>query len=206
MSPGKKSGFTLVELLLAMSLMVLVGGVMYLLQSTGLSTVKKGMTRLTLQSEVRRKLERLVADLRCANEILEVRGDMIKFTRFVVTETGEVGDAALVPVTYELRKGETGVSLSRQEKGAEPLEVLSFDHIEGEIFNPYYEDYSADPTIPPTYQAFDMKTNDSGKRKRITFLRLKLRVRQNKEFISIDTSVAMRTAHSRLSQPNWKFR
>ena len=51
----KYSGFTLIELLLGMSLTVLVGGILYLMQSTGMATVKKGATKLFLTSKVRIK-------------------------------------------------------------------------------------------------------------------------------------------------------
>ena len=49
-------GFTLVEVLLGMSLTVLVGGVLYLMQTTGMSTVQKGTSQLLLNSEIRNKM------------------------------------------------------------------------------------------------------------------------------------------------------
>ncbi|HPW60252.1 MAG TPA: prepilin-type N-terminal cleavage/methylation domain-containing protein, partial [Candidatus Rifleibacterium sp.] len=57
----KRQGFTLVELLMGMSLTLLVGGVLYLMQSTGMSTVRKGTSQLLLTSEIRNKMERMVA-------------------------------------------------------------------------------------------------------------------------------------------------
>ena len=57
MSKNQKTGFTLVEILMGMSLTVLVGGILYLMQSTGISTVNKGATKLLLTSEVRNKME-----------------------------------------------------------------------------------------------------------------------------------------------------
>ncbi|MDD2998545.1 MAG: hypothetical protein PHV05_05740, partial [Candidatus Riflebacteria bacterium] len=71
-------GFTLVELLLGMSLTILVGGILYLMQTTGMSTVKKGTSQLLLTSEIRNKMERMVSDLRNAKEILEIQPDSIK--------------------------------------------------------------------------------------------------------------------------------
>ena len=66
----RNKGFTLVELLMGMSLTILVAGILYLMQSTGVSTVNKGATQLMLTSEVRNKMELIVRDIRNAKEIL----------------------------------------------------------------------------------------------------------------------------------------
>lgn len=203
-SPGGRVGFTLVELLLAMSLTILVGGVMYLLQSQGLSTVAKGTTRLTLQSELRRKMERLVADLRCAKEVLEISSDSIKISRFPDRQEDEDETPTPIIITYQLEKKGNRCVFLRAERGEEPREVLSADHIDEAIFYPFYEEEAS--VGGPAFHPFDVRENDSGQRSRITFIRIRMQVRQNREFLTLATSVTLRTPHSRLLQPNWHFR
>ena len=200
--------FTLVELLIGMSLTILVGGTLYLFQSQGLSTVTKGTIRLTLQSEIRRKLERLVADLRCANEIIDITPDSIKFTRFRDSiEEGQAGEVTFDTLTYSLAKSSNRWALLRAENNQQPVELIAHDHIENSIFSPYFLP-PATPELdePPMLTAFNMLENDSGQRKRIVFLRIKIRVRQNREFVGFTTAVTLRTPYQRLQQPNWKFR
>ncbi|HNW35216.1 MAG TPA: prepilin-type N-terminal cleavage/methylation domain-containing protein [Candidatus Ozemobacteraceae bacterium] len=201
-------GFTLVEVLMGMALTVLVGGVLYLLQSTGMSTASRGTVRLTLQSEMRRKVERLVNDLRCANEVLEVSPTRLKISRFRLGDEDEelTGDAALTTVEYELEQKKGRWSLFRSERGDEPLEIFSAEQIEPELFFPFFEQPPGEEGGPATFEPFDMKSNDSGQRKRISFMRIRLRAKQNREHLALTTSVTLRTAHSRLTQSNWKFR
>ncbi|RCK81714.1 MAG: hypothetical protein OZSIB_0848 [Candidatus Ozemobacter sibiricus] len=199
-----RRAFTLVELLLAMSLTILVGGVMYLLQTQGLSTVAKGTTRLTLQSELRRKMERLVTDLRAAKEILEIRPDYLKISRFPDRTLDDEEIPTPVVVTYQVERSEKRAVLIRTERGEPPVEILSADHIGEEIFRPFFMDQT--PDGGPQFTPFDMHVNDSGQRRRITFLRIQLRLRQGRESITLTTAVTLRTAHSRLLQPAWHFR
>jgi len=196
--------FTLVELLLAMSLTILVGGVMYLLQSQGLSTVAKGTTRLTLQSELRRKMERLVTDLRCAKEVLEISSDSIKISRFPNYQEEEDETPAPIIVTYQLEKSGNRCTLLRAERGEDPRELMSAEHIESSIFYPFYEEIT--PDAGPIFYPFNMVENDSGQRSRITFIRIRIKVRQSREFLTLATSVTLRAPHSRLLQPSWHFR
>ncbi len=199
-----RRAFTLVELLLAMSLTILVGGVMYLLQTQGLSTVAKGTTRLTLQSELRRKMERLVTDLRGAKEVLEVRPDFLKISRFPDRGQDEDEIPPLVVVTYHVERTEKRAVLVRAERGEAPVEILSADHIGEGIFRPFFVDHL--PDGGPQFTPFDMRVNDSDQRRRITFLRIQLRMRQGRESITLTTAVTLRIAHSRLLQPAWHFR
>lgn len=202
------AAFTLVELLIGMALTILMGGTLYLFQSQGLSTVTKGTIRLNLQSEIRRKLEKLVVDLRACNEVLEVQPDMIKFTRFRSShEDSEAGEVNLDTITYTLAKSANRWSLLRAENNQQPAELITHDHIENNVFFPLYEDtQEAGSDSPPPLLPFDMKSNDSGLRKRITFIRLRIKVRQAREFIGFTTAVTLRAPYHRLLQPNWKSR
>jgi len=202
------AGFTLVELLIGMTLTVLLGGVMYVFQSQGISAVNKGTTRLTLQSEVRRKLERLINDLRTAEEILDIDPNAIRFSRYIPgPEEASMGEDAVQIVKYSLeRKGGKSV-IFREEGNNPPEELLTADKIEDEMFFPYFEEEDTESETPGVlYKSFDMNANDSGERKRISFLRIRIKVRQNKEFVTVRTSLGLRVVHQRLAQPAWKAR
>lgn len=200
-------GFTLVELLLAMSLTILVGGVMYLLQTEGLSTVAKGTARIALQSEMRRKMERLVTDLRGALEILEVRPDYLKISRFPDRIQEEEGEIPIpMVVSYEVIRNSKTVVLLRTERGEPPVEILSADHIGENIFCPFYVENVNDlPREGPHFVPFDMHINDSDQRRRIAFMRIQLQLRLGRENFTLTTAVTMRPALSRLLQPAWHF-
>lgn len=204
----RRAAFTLVELLIGMALTILMGGTLYLFQSQGLSTVTKGTIRLNLQSEIRRKLEKLVIDLRACNEVLEIQPDMIKFTRFRSSaEESDAGEINLDTITYTLAKVGGRWSLLRAENNQQPMELITHDHIDSNLFYPLYED-TIEPGSdrPPQLLPFDMNSNDSGQRKRITFIRLRIKVRQAREFVGFTTAVTLRAPYQRLQQPNWKFR
>ncbi len=200
--PRESRAFTLVELLIAMSLSVLIGGVLYLLQSTGLQTVNTGATRITLQSEARRNLEQLAQDLRCARDIIQVTSKSLRVLRWVPSDDGEINsNAAMQTVEYRLEKSNTNESIFvRQVEREEAKTMIRVNNIEPEIFFPYYEDPDR------FFRPFNMKENDSGQRKRITFMVVQLRLRQGKELFAIRTAVSMRAPHERIQQPNWKFR
>lgn len=208
MNLGKKSrGFTLVELLLGMSLTILVGGVLYLLQSTGMTTVKKGASQLMLTSEIRNKMERIVSDVRNSKEILEIRPDMIKLRCYKYSgEQSEPGESALVTVTYEVERNERRHILWRTVNRENPIQMLSLQRIGNQIFYPYFE--ADEPQTPPgwVYRPFNMVENDSFQRQRITHIKIQLEFSQGSESAVLVTSATMRPAASRLRQPNWKFR
>lgn len=202
-------GFTLVELLLGMSLTILVGGVLYLMQSTGLQTVSKGTTRLTMHSEIRRKLERMVNDLRSAQEVLEITEDSIRISKFVVTaDESDVGGAALIPITFVVQKNKAGDrwQLMRSENRELPIELLDGSNIEIPILTAYYLEETTPDNPEPVFREFDIRENDSDLRQRICFVRLHIKLRHGKEFVNINTAVTLRGAHQRLLQPSWKLR
>jgi hypothetical protein len=202
-----KPGFTLVELLLGMSLTILVGGILYLMQSTGMSTVRKGTSQLLLTSEIRNKMERMVADLRNAKEILEIKPDSIKMRCYKYSaEKPDPGEDALVTVTYEVERGGRQHVMWRTENRENPVKMLGVEKIGDRLFQPYYEGH--DPASPTgwSYYPFDMVSNDSGQRARISMIRVNLDFRQQGESASLVTSVSLRPAATRIRQPNWKFR
>ncbi len=204
---SERKGFTLVELLMGMSLTLLVGGVLYLMQSTGMSTVRKGTSQLLLTSEIRNKMERMVADLRNAKEILEVKPDSIKMRCYKYSvEKPEPGEDALVTVSYEIEREGRQQVMWRIENRDNPVKMLSLDRIGEKLFQPFFEAH--DPASPTgwSFYPFDMVSNDSGQRARISLIRITLDFKQQGESASLVTSVALRPAATRIRQPNWKFR
>jgi hypothetical protein len=190
-----------------MSLTILVGGVLYLMQSTGMSTVKKGTTQLLLTSEIRNNMERIVADLRNSKEILEIKPGLLKVRTYKFDpENPDPGEDALVTVTYELEKSGRRTVLWRTENRENPIKLLALQQIDENIFYPYFE---ANDKASPTgwsYYPFDMISNDSGQRKRISYVQIRLKFTQQSESAELVTSANLRSATSRIRQPNWKFR
>ena len=176
-----KQGFTLVELLMGMSLTILIGGILYLLQSTGVSTVNKGATQLLLTSEVRNKMEHIIRDIRNAKEVLEVKPDYLKLRTYKYSlDNQEPGEDALVTVEYEVERNEKRHILWRNENRENPTKLLTFEKINSDIFKPYYELNSEESPIGWMYYPFDMVSNDSWQRSRISFIRVVLNFSQGK--------------------------
>ena len=200
-------GFTLVELLLAMSLTVLVGGVLYVFQSTGIKTVSRGTTSIAMQSEIRRKLELMVRDLRSSTEVLRITPSSIKVLVYPPpSEDESLGTPKLVAISYEFSKSGTRSVLVRRQEGKDPMTIFDADHIEDQVFYPFYEEELPVDAKRPNFAVFDMHSNDSGQRKRISFIRIRMQVRRKREFVNVVTSVSLRGAHSRLLQPLWNLR
>ena len=207
MSKSKKKGFTLVEVLMGMSLTVLVGGILYLMQSTGVSTVNKGATKLLLTSEVRNKMEQIIEDIRNAKEVLDVKPDYLKIRTYKYSiDKQEPGEDALVTVEYEVERNEKRHILWRNENRENPKKLLTFDKIDENIFKPYFELNTEESPTGWMYYPFDMVSNDSWQRSSITFLKVLLTFSQGKEKTSLETSATLNPALSRLRQPNWKLR
>ncbi len=200
-------GFTLVEVLLGMSLTVLVGGVLYLMQTTGMSTVQKGTSQLLLNSEIRNKMERITSDLRNSKEILEIKPDLVKMRCYKYSAANpDPGEDALVTVSYEIERSEKQHVLWRTENRENPVKLLALDKIGEDVFQPFYE--GNDPVSPVgwSFYPFDMISNDSGQRQRISLIRIKLDFTHQRESAVVVTSVSLRPASTRIRQPNWKFR
>lgn len=204
---GKNTGFTLVELLLGMSLTILVGGVLYLMQSTGMSSVKKGATQLLLTSEIRNSMERIVADIRNSKEVLEVKPSMLKLRVYKFDrEKPDPGEDALVTVTYELEKVGRQTVMWRVENRDNPSKLLALQEVDDKIFFPYFEAADKASTAGWSYYPFDMVSNDSGQRQKISQIQIRLKFRQVTESAELVTTANLRPGTSRIRQPNWKFR
>lgn len=199
--------FTLVEILIAMSLTVLVGGILFLLQSTGMSTVRKGTSQLIMTSEVRNKMELISSDIRTARDVLEVRPNYLRLRTYKhSSDAYYTGDSALVTVTYELEKTENRDILWRTVGRNNPVRLIYLESIDEQIFTPYFEYPDRESPTGWRFFPFNMDVNDSVQRNRISFFRLRLRFKHMNETAVLDTSVHMRPASSIIRQPNWKFR
>ena len=207
MTRSKRKAFTLVELLMGMSLTVLVGGVIYLMQSTGVKTVNKGATQLLLTSEVRNKMEHIVTDLRNAKEVLEIKPDYLKIRTYKYSvDKPDPGEDALVTVEYEVERNQPKNILWRSENRENPTKLLTFEKIGDNIFYPYYEAFEEESDTGWEYYPFDMISNDSWQRSRISFIRIMLNFKQGKEEETLVTSATLKPAATRIRQPNWKLR
>lgn len=203
----KKYAFTLVELLIAMSLTVLVGGVLYLLQSSGLSTVRRGTTQLTLTSLIRNKLEKMTSELRCAKEIIAISPSSIKFRCYHYSqEHQEPGDTSLETITYEVTENGKREVLWKTVNRGNPTKLISVKSINKDIFYPYFRGRDRSSKVGWSFIPFDMVSNDSGQRKRIVFIRIKLSLSERRDSVTLTTAVALQPAASIVEQPHWKYR
>lgn len=204
---NKAKAFTLVELLLAMSLTVLVGGVIYLLQSSGMTTVKRGMTQLTLTAKLRNKMEQMVSELRCTKEILNISPNSIKIRCYDYSKSHpEPGESSLVTITYEVEKSKNRFVLWKTKNRGTPIKLISAKSINMDVFHPYFEGHNPHSPTLWSFYSFDMISNDSGQRKKITFIKITLRLSDTKDAVSLSTSVKLRPSASIVKQPNWKHR
>ncbi len=202
-----KYGFTLVELLMGMTLTILVGGILYLLQSTGASTVNKGATQLLLSSEVRNKMEQIISDIRNSKEVIEIKPDYLKVLTYKYSlDKQDPGEDALITVEYEVERNPKRNILWRSENRENPTKLLTFEKIGEDLFKAYYERQEEDSPTGWIYYPFDMISNDSWQRSRITYIKVKLSFKQGKEESILETSATLNPAVSRLRQPNWKLR
>ncbi len=202
-----RKAFTLVELLMGMALTVLIAGILYLMQSTGVSTVNKGTTQILLTSEVRNKMEIIIRDLRNAKEVLEIKPDYIKLRTYKYTiDIQDPGEDALVTVEYEVERSPKRNVLWRSENRENPAKLLSFDEIDENIFKPYFELKDEESVTGWKYYPYDLVSNDTWQRSRITFMRVVLKFKQGKEEAALATSVTLKPAMTRIRQPNWKLR
>jgi len=206
MRKSREKAFTLVELLICLALSVLVGGILYLLQSTGSKQLSKGITRLILQSGARLKLERMISDLRCAKEVLEITPSSIKIGMDRAVGGESTGNIEYITVTYAVEKDKGKSKLIRTENQEAPVEIFSTEKIDEEIFFPFFETPPEEDQEDPIFTRFDMRVNDSAQRKRITFIRIRLKMVQNKESVTLATAVSLRQASQLLKQPHWKYR
>jgi Tfp pilus assembly protein PilV len=202
-----RKAFTLIEVLIGMTLTILVVGILYLLQSTGMSTVKKGTSQLLLTSEIRNKMEVIVKDFRNAKEILEISNDSVKLRTYKYSkEMPDAGEEALVTVTYEVERLERNCILWRSENRNNPKKVLELEHIAPDIFHPYFQRIMPEEPLGWVFEPYNLKENDSGQRKLISFIRIKLEFTNFGESASLITSANLRPAASIIKQPHWKLR
>lgn len=203
----RQVAFTFVEVLLAMALTLLVSGILFLFQNTGLSATKRSTSKLLMTSEIRNKMERISIDLRSTKEILEVRPSYLRVMAYKHTSQAyHIGDSALVTIAYELKRiGNQDVLMRTLENGT-PEKLISLEHIDPEIFTPYYEKSYDSSLASWTYELFNMSENDSRLRALISFIKLKLSLRHINETFEVTSSVYLRPASSRIRQPSWKFR
>ena len=112
---GRKNGFTLVEVMVALFLMTTVMGAIYGVWFRVTREVSKSNTRQALQNELRKAGMTLSADLKAIKEgTLEIPPDKqsedcssmwIKFERFQQTKDGKIAQDSTEEVIYSLNNG-----------------------------------------------------------------------------------------------------
>ncbi|MFC1742555.1 PilW family protein [Candidatus Riflebacteria bacterium] len=199
--PGFISGFTLIEVSVALSISILVGGIVYSFWLFGMRTAGEGTSGLFLQGRVRRNLDKLIRELRCARFVNEINKNRIMISRFYDKDTepnsSHGGGQEFKKVEYFVRKVGKMAEFVRKEYSEEKVMFRCNSIAEG-IFTPYYESPKE-----KKYYPFDMVENDSDQRRKITFIRLRFSLKQRRKTFRIYSSVTLRTPHKLLNQPNW---
>jgi len=204
----KQTAFTLIEILVAMALTVLVGGIVYLFHASGSMQVNKGASSLFISSDLRNKMEIITEDIRNSKAILSLTPEQLKLSTYKNRPPFELGDSSLVTVTYDIEKDSDRkrAILWRTEDKGKPEPLITCDDIEENAFRAYWKGSTEETDSGWYLYPFRSEQNDSWQREFISLVKIKLKVTVKGETAELETSVIPRPAESRTRQPNWKFR
>lgn len=202
--PRQPKTFTMIEVAVALSISVLVGGVVFSFWQFGIRHTTGGTDLLFLHSKVRSAMTQMIRELRAARFINSVKKNRIAFTRFYDKKTEpEVttsGDPDFRRIEYFVQKKNKRTYFIRKVNDqAKPL--FSCEAISDNLFIPYFEDPKK-----KTFHPFDMKENDSGKRRNITYIRLRFSVKNRKSLLHFFSGVGLRVPHRLMKQPHWNMK
>lgn len=202
----RPSGFTLVEILVSMSISVLVLATIYMLFFSSNRILDTTSAQSDIISDLRILMDHMVRDLRHTKKIVQVTPSKITFEMFDPEDLGIFGVVGTKRVSYahEVDKGGGG-HLVRGGEGAfdENVMIKADVDLDEEIFHPYVEKAEGFGFTP-----FDWKVNFNEDRERISYIRIRLRAsdRRNPQIqMEVISGVCLRHVHERLSQPNWNY-
>jgi prepilin-type N-terminal cleavage/methylation domain-containing protein len=197
------NAFTLVEILVAMSISLIVLSSIYLLFSSSTRTYNKTNLHSEILADTRICMDRMVRELRQAKSIVIINPSKLIFEMYDSDDPGLFGVVGTKRVTYQLQTKDSGPDIFvRQEHGVED-KILYEDKvkIESNIFKAYVEDNK-------TFREFRWQENFSEDRKKITLINIRLNVKafaDENVRANVRTDAAIRHIHNRLSQPYWKY-
>lgn len=195
----RKAGFTLVEILIVLSLAVFILSGIYLFYFSSIRTSSRETVNLDLQKNGRIALEYIIRDLRAVCEFLEIKKDRIVMVKFPKT-SGYYSSGETEKITYVLRKNPEGADLLKRIKGGEERTILRIKEIGQDIFSAYYEDIKN----PGQLVEFNYDENPSDQREHTSLIRVNLELKENNQSLSLQSHVCVRYIHTRNRQPFWK--
>lgn len=198
-------GFTMVEILVSMSISVLVLATIYMLFFSSNRILDTTGAQSDIIDDLRLLMDRMVRELRHTKKIVQVTPSKISFEMFDPADLGIFGVVGTKRVSYahEENKG-GGHHIIRGEGAFEEKNLIkTFVDISEEIFYPYVEKTGSFGFVP-----FDWKVNFNEDRERISYIRIRLRAtdRRNPQIqMEVISGVCLRHIHERLSQPFWNY-
>ncbi|PKK91758.1 MAG: hypothetical protein CVV64_03590 [Candidatus Wallbacteria bacterium HGW-Wallbacteria-1] len=197
--------FTLVEILISMTISVMVLSTIYLLFFSSTRTLDTTGKQSDLMNDVRLLVDRISRELRQAKRVVMVSPGKITFEMFDPEDLGLFGVVGTTRVSYAIiPSDEKGDQIQREEQGQEVRNLFRNKvRISEEIFQPFVEDRESF-----LFRPFDWKANFNEDRERISYIRFKFTVsdfRDPKISIDVISGVCLRHIHDLQIQPYWKY-
>lgn len=197
--------FTLLEVIISITLTAALMTVAYTFYFFTLRVSGPGVDKIEMQKKARMVIERICSDLRSAREIVRIEPGVLELKRFIDEKTEQEhinlsGDTMTRHVVYEFKKkalGKDDALYVTVDNGESVL--MHFNEIDGNIF----EAYTFDPD--ENLVLFDYKENDSIMRSKISLVKIRFRVKTNKNEIVLSTAVNPRFLYGFKQQPYWNF-
>jgi prepilin-type N-terminal cleavage/methylation domain-containing protein len=198
-----KRAFTLVEILVAMSISVVVITSIYMLFSSSTKTITKTGLQSQMLADTRILIDRMVRELRQAKSIVLITPSKIVFEMYDSEDPGLFGVVGTKRISYVLETdGRDTDRFVRLENNSSEKPLFHEDiRIKPDIFTAYVEEEKG-------FKEFRWKENFSEDRKRITLINVDMNITAVKDkyiTANVNSSVSIRHIHNRMTQPDWKY-
>lgn len=210
LSPSDKRAFTIAEVLIASAIAAILMTTVYGLYSFGMRVSNNGLDETSLQLEIRTLLSGMVEDLHTATEIIEFKPNKILFKRFFKKTGNDLqvyGNHNTQIVGYEITR-ENGKGVIKKIVDIEGHQVVRATEIDENAFLGYVEEEKikekGDKKIKTrSFVPFDTFMGDSKDRKKISLIRVHLKLKQKKEIVDVITKIELPYIHGHNLEPNW---
>lgn len=200
-----KIAFTLIELLIAISLTASIITLAYTFLFFSNRTFTKGMDQIDIQKKLRNVINKIANELKCAKEIIKIDKDYLEFKKFVDEREEQQhinlsGDTLSKHIKYELKK-KTSKNIDEFIMTVDNNEsvIMQFEEINSDIFLAYTFD------LNDNFIIFDSKINDSIQRSKISLIKISFKVKHNKSQVNLEAYVNPRYLYGYKIQPYWNL-
>lgn len=202
---GHKKAFTLIEVMIAITLTASIMTVAYTFLFFSNRTFSKGMDKIDIQKKIRSAMNKMSSDLRSAKEIIRADKDCLEFKKFIDDREEQqhinlTGDTMSRLIKYELKKKHSSnsdaiiMTIDNQE-----YKLMQFESIDENLFEAYT--YNNDDALIP----FDGKINDSIQRSKISLVKVNFKIKQGNTEVILTTSINPRYLFGFKQQPYWNY-